>query len=104
MSKEEASNTDETQVVEQVIAEEPVVRSGPSTKFTALIMTLFPLSIANWLIFGVLYFFLAYVLIPYKLDMYTGEMVPDWKASLPFTLMLYFPISFAFHFVTKNKL
>lgn len=96
---------------EQVVVEEEAptvvqqpVAKGPSTKFTALIMTLFPLSIANWIIFGILYFVLVYFVIPYRLDPFTGDMVPDWKTSMPFTLALYFPISFAFHYITKSGL
>lgn len=103
---------DQEQEQEQIVVEEPqqeVVQTRigsktPSVKFTSLIMTLFPLSIANWVIFAVVYLLLVYFVVPYKIDNYAGELVPDWKTGLPFALALYFPISFAFHYITKSGL
>jgi hypothetical protein len=107
MPKGEDKMPEETKMEPQVdvpAVYEPTDTKPQSYKFSALIMTLFPLSLANWLIFGVLYIILTYSVIPYRVDPYSGEMVPDWKASMPFTLALYFPISFAYHYVIKSGL
>lgn len=74
---------------------------GKNCKFECLIMTLYPCSPANWLIFITLFILLALLILPEELDLETNELVPDWTQALLFSILLYFPISFSYHFVTK---
>lgn len=70
-------------------------------KFNALIMTLYPGSIANWAILITLFVIFAFLILPEVLDEETNELVPDWMQSILLSVALYFPISFAYHYVTK---
>lgn len=72
---------------------------GNGNKFKALVMTLYPCSLANIVFFAAAYTLLAMFVVPQKMDPYTGAYVPDWAGTLPYAVALYFPLSFAYHYV-----
>lgn len=74
---------------------------GKNCKFECLIMTLYPCSLANWLIIFTLFILFAFLILPEELDIETNQLVPDWTQALLLSVALYFPISFSYHFVTK---
>lgn len=75
--------------------------NGKNCKFECLIMTLYPCSLANWLILITLFILFAFLILPEELDIETNELVPDWTQALLLSIALYFPIAFSYHFVTK---
>lgn len=66
-------------------------------------MTLYPCSLANIVFFAAVYVLLALFVVPQRLDEYTGVPVPDWAGTLPFAVALYFPLSFAYHYVRGSS-
>ena len=70
-------------------------------KMQCLIKTLYPCSPANWLIFITLFIVFAFLILPEELDEEANELVPNWTQSLILSLIVYFPISFSYHYVTN---
>jgi hypothetical protein len=70
-------------------------------KMQCLIKTLYPCSLANWMIFLTLLLVFAFLVLPEELDEESNELVPNWTHSIVLALILYFPISFSYHYVTN---
>lgn len=75
--------------------------SSKVQKMQCLIKTLYPVSIANWMIGVTLFLVFAFLILPEELDEEKNELVPNWTQAIIMSLILYFPISFSYHYVTN---